>query len=687
MSSLSTGKEIPQSSQFSENVVTKGESNPLRMKTRSASKPPVRDVRVQPVAEQVKPSSDPVKVTQSSSVYRTLGVWQPNNLPVTLPMTTGVEPQLEVAKGESHHRRHHARKSIRGRSRSSSSSSSHSREQKCQLETPSVCSPQRSPKCKPRHEKKCSPKKPERCTPPPKPCEPVTPPPPKICTECNPVGNMCAPITIADIYRLYKKSETRKDKILHHFTRQLLASLQCPPSCVGREFWNDFEYYPTVWETKPTESCHCGEKRKECKCIVSSLSVCEDAVSLDVFNFHYPSIESNNGEVTLYPFGAGCVPSPLKICDDARFTIYAVKRHLHKNWCCSKCKSPELCSHSAPKGEDCEIDFDYVIQWAYDTLKCHEKLTEGVRELICHTLKALEGREDRLSDDMHRKYCFVHKELNRDCKNYRCVPPRRRSRSRECKKARSPSKSRSCSRSRSRSSSQSRPRSCSRSRSRSQSRSRSRSRSQCRPRSCSRDRRRSRSQSRSRSRSRSLSSDRSMQCDRKPRNVTPPTSPHPDCKRRSPSRECKRRPSRECKRRHSKECRRRSPTTHTELPECLPTPKCPTPKEKKCQKCHKHKCECVFPVVPESPFAVFHVTGKWVCEAVPCKTSCTPDAQSVKYKIVLDEVNLEHADGGKVCEGWKWFTPRRYKSYFWKMCPQRLPFYPCDVPTDAGCGC
>ena len=147
--------------------------------------------------------------------------------------------------------------------------------------------------------------------------------------------------------------------------------------------------------------------------------------------------------------------------------------------------------------------------------------------------------------------------------------------------------------------------------------------------------------------------------------MTPPSSPSKRCERRSPPKHCPRKE----KRCSSKE------RTATECP--TSPPKCAPRKEKK----------CAFPAVAESPFAVFHVTGKWVCQVVDCKSSCTPGAQSVKYRIVLDEVNLEHADGGKVCEGWKWFTPCRYKSYFWKMCPQKLPFYPCELPAEPGCGC
>ena len=749
MPSVSSNTKRSQSPQFSDTLdsqtINKGDdqvANPLRMKVK---KVPVKDVKVAPTnSSVVKGVIAPVKATVASVPYKTLGVWNdvstsaPSAAPsvsvatkeASAPVVASL-PALGSNKGDHNKSRNRsksrecekpklvAKKMIRHRSKSSSS------ESKCSTlasprrdptETPSKCS-SRSPspvKCAPKKEKrvspvvhrrressrsplkllpkkksppvvhkKKSPKKDRRfSTPSKKKCSPVAAPVPvpgRSCTECNPEGSMCAPITISDIFRLFK-SEHAND-FTRHVARSILAGLKCPPSLVGREFWTDFDYTPTVFVPKPSETCHCGDKRKDCKCIVSDLTVCKDAVSLDTFNFHYPSIEAKDGEVTLYPFGCGCVPSPLKICEEARFTIYAVKRTLEKNC-------------GVTKGDDDDVNYDYIIQWAYDALKCGETLNEGVRELICCTLRSLKGKESCLSDSLHEKYCFVQRELNKNSKDYECTPSRPRQhrspspdrrRARECGPVRrlspecSPSRHYSPvkDRARSRSSTPERSR-----RQRDQSRSYTPERQRDYSRSytpehkpvCRRERRRSPSPIQECSREQSLTSPvrferrRSLSRERVP--PTPScTSPEPSCKECGYSSD----KCRCCSKCHYLKCQ----CEHVKAP-----------KDKSCNKCKKpeEKCRCIFPVVPESPFAVFHVSGKWICEEVNCDSACMEGTRGTKYRIVLDESNLNHVDGGLVCEGWSWFTPARYSSYFFKMCPQRLDFFP-STPAVEGCGC
>jgi len=301
-------------------------------------------------------------------------------------------------------------------------------------------------------------------------------------------------------------------------------------------------------------------------------------------------------------------------------------------------------------------------------------LNEGVRELICCTLRSLKGKESCLSDSVHEKYCFVHRELTKNCKDYECAPSRGRQqrypspdqrRGRDCGPIRRLSPD--CSPSRDvqrRVRSSSRERSCTPER-------RQREQSASRERSCTPERRRSRLRSPSpiQECSREQSQTSPVRFERK-RSPTPSfTSPQSSCKECGYSMD----KCRCCSKCHylKCQCERVKPS-----------------KEKSCDKCKKpqNKCRCVFPVVPESPFAVFHVAGKWICEEVNCDSACLAGTKGTKYRIVLDESNLKHVDGGLVCEGWSWFTAARYSSYFFKMCPQRLDFFPA-APAVEGCGC
>jgi hypothetical protein len=573
---------------------------------------------------------------------------------------------------------------------------------------PKRCSPVRT-----RHHmrrsspKKLSPRKvsPRKVSPapPPKPATPVPPPKPSTpancgdaahtkgqCTECNPEGDMCAPITIADFYRLSRSKEV--DDNTRHFAKQLLSILKCPPSCIGRDMWSDFDYCPLIWNPKPTKTCHCGEDRQTCRCITSVLTVCRDGdgVSLDEFNFHYPNIESVNGEVTVWPFGNRCVPSPLHICEEAQFTIYAVKRHLHKNLCCDKCKSADTCTHRTVKADEEEINYDYIIQWAYDAIKRGDEMKNGVKEMICCTLRTLKDKEDCLSDDMYKKYCHVYEKLALTCKTYPHpdLKPRKG-------RGRSPSRERS--------------RSISSSRSRSTSRSCSES-----PRKRSPEKKevsaRERSQSSSRSPSREKEDThrrREKEESHQRRDSSPASSPCPTPQDKQchecnyPREKCKC-----CEKCHllKCKCKKPSPVKSKPSPKRLASPKrtaspkresgekicgeCRQPRRKCkcCCKCHKAKCECALPNYKESPFTVYIAKGKWVCESVPCKTDCRQNAQGVRYRIVLNEMNLEHIDGDQVCGGWKWLNGR-YTSFYFKMCPQKLDFFPCNMAKESDCGC
>jgi hypothetical protein len=680
MSSVFSNTKRSQSPQFSSTpeaqITTKGEdqaANPLRMKLAKTAVPPVKRVEVHVAATNIKGVIAPVKATVP--VYKTLGLWQESrdNTPIPFgntPVMASLPVTIGSTKGD--HNKPRARdvkvvnrKLTRRQSRSSSSEHCSPRKSspvKDVCETPSKCSPKSiTPPVKKQHQKKCSPPPIKKYSPlkekkcPPEKCAP----PLKTCTECNPVGNMCTPITIADIYRLYKNEST--NDFTRHVARSILAGLKCPPSTVGCEFWPDFDYTPTVFAQKPSETCHCGDKRRDCKCIVSDLTVCKDAVSLDTFNFHYPYIESKEGEVTLYPFGSSCVPSPLRICEDARFTIYAVKRCLNRNFCCDKCKDPNLCSHGVSKGgEDDEINYNYIIQWAYDALKCGETLNDGVRELICCTLRSMKGRESCLSETMFDKYSFVHKELTRNSKDYENAPIRGREVQRQTR-----SLPQECSRNVSPSTQQAvrppirKPDSeCERPSIKSRPPIR-RPESEC-----------------EKPRQQDYVRNASPSCSRE---VKRELSASPSCS--SPEASCE-----ECG--YTQDNCRCCSKCHLLKCKCHPLQQRKVAQDKQCSKCKQSekKCTCVFPVVPESPFAVFHVTGKWICDVVNCDSACVEGTKGTRYKIVLDESNLKHVDGGLVCEGWSWFNPSRYTSYFFKMCPQRLDFFPCP-PVKEGCGC
>lgn len=686
MSTVSVSKKNPQSDQSSANsdstqVTSKGggtaSSHPLRVK----AKPSVSgvSVKVPPVAV-VKPREEPP--AKGSAYQGSLGCWQDQIMAIATPAPVVRPVVVAATKGESSE---HARRRSRSGERKDKFSV------KKAFRNPS-CSPEKEP-CETKkqshkknksslkkhssrkdrdddegspvriHPKKRSGKKHRKPSPCPRPSPvtesapcprplpvptplPVPPPDVKTCTDCNPEGNMCRPITIRDIFKLF--NDEKCDKHVRYFARKLLANIKCLPAEVGREFWKDFDYTPAVYSCPPTETCHCGKKRDECKCVSSNFKVECEGVRLEEFNFHYPSIESKDGEVTLYPFGCGCVPSPLKICERAKFTIFAVKRHLN-NGCCSKCKNPETCTHQVSKGDEKAVNYDYVIQWVYDRLMRGETINEDGQKMICCTLRSLKDKACELSPDMYEKYCYIHRHLVKDCAEYSHERPRRERSSRK-------------ERSRSRSSSRSRSRSRSQSKDSARSRSRSRSRSESKPRKASPQRERSRSRSQSKSPRSETASRRERSRSRsesKPRkeSKSPPEDTCDECG--YPKAKCKEScPSR----RH----RHKSPVKETR------------PKKKK---------ECPVPVVPESPFAVFHVSGQWVCETVPCFAACSDDAKGVRYRLVLNERDLEHVDGGQVCEGWGLFTCKRYTSVFFKMECQFLPFQPLTPQVITDCGC
>ena len=161
----------------------------------------------------------------------------------------------------------------------------------------------------------CKCKKPERCS-----CTLRTE-----CTRCNPKGDMCRNLTISDLYTIWRSDNV--SDATKQVAKEFLSQIKCLPSLVGRHFWNAFQPVPTIAGIDSyTDICNCEKNSKDCKCINTLIECNDEHVYLKEFNFRMNDIYLVNDVIILWPFGNCVVPSPLKICKYATFTIRAYKR-------------------------------------------------------------------------------------------------------------------------------------------------------------------------------------------------------------------------------------------------------------------------------------------------------------------------------------------------------------------------
>jgi hypothetical protein len=109
-----------------------------------------------------------------------------------------------------------------------------------------------------------------------------------------------------------------------------------------------------------------------------------------------------------------------------------------------------------------------------------------------------------------------------------------------------------------------------------------------------------------------------------------------------------------------------------------------------CRRCNQSddSCDCDVPVVPDCPFSVYCLTGKWRCELVDCCPSdhCS-SGQCVRYYIEFNSDSFCHQDGSCLSEGLTFFSGARFCRLVFNMKRQFLPFDQLDCDDECGdCG-
>ena len=162
-------------------------------------------------------------------------------------------------------------------------------------------------------ETKCSCRKPKHC-----PCVSKFP-----VTTCFPVNNPCRPITVTDLFKIFKFCDTSTET--KNITKEILSQIAGLPDHISRIFWPEFTQHPYINDVNhPCDRCSCGKLEDSCNCVIVDYTAEEKYLYINTFQFKVLKI-NRNSEFVCSPFGKCTVPSALSISEYANFTIYAYK--------------------------------------------------------------------------------------------------------------------------------------------------------------------------------------------------------------------------------------------------------------------------------------------------------------------------------------------------------------------------
>jgi len=213
------------------------------------------------------------------------------------------------------------------------------------------------------------------------------------CTDCPNQGDLCRPLTLGDLFAVWQSKRAGDEA--RRTAKEILREVPCLPSCIGQKFWPEFDSNPVIGE--------CPGEHQHKFCAVTQYCADDDGVKLEEFHFKIADLPhrgaSCGGSTSavvvptpfIWPFGCCCVPAPLKICEEAKFTIYAFKRrHHHKRD--SDCSSSDGDGVSRTKGdgEEDSSELSRLIKWCNHMEDSGSDIASG---LLTAALASLESAD------------------------------------------------------------------------------------------------------------------------------------------------------------------------------------------------------------------------------------------------------------------------------------------------------